>query len=243
MLIKGAFFSAGNEILPAPMAYDEWAQNYDAQLEKGNLTVFYNDLLVEGLVEKVPLEGKVVCDFGAGTGKYYELIRKYQPERWIGCDVSQGMLNRLTEKIPSAEVYKLDDHRLPFLKDREVDVLFSSLTLGYILNVENVFNEWNRVLKPNGYILLSMFHPDFPNFKTARSFKNAEGKYRIIQSYRHRIAQLESSFLRNNWQILYTEELVIDEKAKPILDKMNKSAMYAELVGKPLIVGYVLRKE
>lgn len=242
-LFKRIFLPEEKEMLSATTAYDEWAETYDVQLKNGNITVFYNDLVVDELLGRIPIKGRTVCDFGAGTGRYHDTMAKYKPERWIGCDVSQGMLDRLMKKIPDAEVYKLDDHQLYFLKDQEVDVLFSSLTLGYIKNIEDVFEEWNRVLRPGGYIVLSMFHPEFGNLEKARSFTNARGKVRIILSHQHRKDELLRLFKQKHWQIHSVKEAGIDERAIPELDRMGKSDMYKGLAGKPLIIGFVLRKE
>ncbi len=222
--------------------YDKWADIYDKEIEIGNVTVFYNDILVDSLLKQVKLPIQYACDFGAGTGRHYQKIIDLQPKRWVGCDVSPGMLKKLHLNIPEAETHVLADHNLYFAKDAEIDFIFSSLTLGHIKNVEQVFIEWNRVLRNKGKILLTLFHPNLAHLKTARSFKNTKGEIYNIEHYQHLVPNLEVFFKDLNWKVLAFEEQVIDERVKPVLAKNNLTEAYANIQGKAIVCGFFLEK-
>jgi SAM-dependent methyltransferase len=48
---------------------------------------------------------------------------------------------------------------LSFLKDREFDLIVSSMVIHYIKDWRNLFSEFNRILKPEGYLVFSTDHP------------------------------------------------------------------------------------
>ena len=227
----------------AAFAYNIWAKTYDEENKKGNVTIFYNDLLIEKMLTETTLQGQVVCDFGTGTGRHYSSLMKLNPKRLFGCDVSSGMLEKLKAKYPDAETHLISDHELNFVKDSEVDIIFSSLTIGHINHLEKYLTEWNRILKPSGEILLTFFHEEFANLKTARSFKTAEGKLFIIESYKHEIAKMKKMFSSLNWDTLFFKEESIDERVEPLLKKINALHVYQNIKTKKIVGGFILKKK
>lgn len=91
-------------------------------------------------------------DIGCGTGNYISEFAK-KGHRFIGIDPSEEMLteaktqnNNITWKIGEAE--RID------LPSESIDGSIASLTLHHWQDLDQGFSELNRVLKPNGKIII-----------------------------------------------------------------------------------------
>lgn len=106
-------------------------------------------------------------DLGAGTGTGTRALRGQYPQAEIvALDCSSAMLRELESRQGLRERWRgrtfavcADAHELPF-PDRGFDLVFSSLTLQWCENPEQVFREIFRVLKPGGALLFSTLGPD-----------------------------------------------------------------------------------
>lgn len=78
-----------------------------------------------------------------------------------GVDASPEMLEQAKKRIQNKAVLKLHDLREPlnFIEDGSFDLVASSLVIHYLDELEPVFKEFNRVLKPQGSLLFSIQHP------------------------------------------------------------------------------------
>lgn len=61
---------------------------------------------------------------------------------------------------------------LHFIEDKSIDVILSTLTLHYIKSWNLVMSEFNRILKRNGQLIISIHHPfmDFTVFNKENYF-------------------------------------------------------------------------
>ncbi len=88
-------------------------------------------------------------------------------------DVSPEMVKAAKENIGEEATFLCHDlqETLPF-KDNTYDVIVSSLTLHYIENWNQVFQEFRRVLKPveNLFILFIILFMDFTKFPCENYF-------------------------------------------------------------------------
>lgn len=100
-----------------------------------------------------------ILDLGAGTGYGTQLLQKRYPDATvIALDLAEKMLNNQTYRD---HPYKLcaDAEQLP-LANNSIDLIFSNLMLPWCNDIEVVFQEVKRVLKPNGLFLFSTFGPE-----------------------------------------------------------------------------------
>lgn len=100
-------------------------------------------------------EPKLILDIATGTGDFAIASLKLSPEKVVGVDISDGMLEKGREKMIKKGVDKIismqnaDSENLPFDDDH-----FDAITVGFgVRNFENLekgLGEMLRVLKPGG---------------------------------------------------------------------------------------------
>lgn len=108
---------------------------------------FIRNGLLHGISELAPhLEGKLL-DFGCGAKPYQSL---FEVDEYIGLDYDGEGHSHRDENI---ELF-YDGKTIP-LEEDSVDSIFSSEVLEHIFNPEEILQEWQRVLKPGGKILIT----------------------------------------------------------------------------------------
>lgn len=121
-----------------------------------------------------------ILDVATGTGDFaFEAIKKLNPTKVIGVDISAGMLSFAEKKIqernlsPVFEVKLADSEALPFA-DNEFDAVTVSFGVRNFENLEKGLQDIYRVLKPGGKaVILEFSQPrsfPFKQFYTFYSF-------------------------------------------------------------------------
>ncbi len=100
----------------------------------------------------------VVLDAGAGLCGASEVMASRYPQATVlSLDQAHGMLSNATRGRHRPVCGRMQ--QLP-LQDSSVDLLFSNLALQWCTDLDRVFDEFRRVLKPEGIMLFSTFGPD-----------------------------------------------------------------------------------
>jgi SAM-dependent methyltransferase len=89
-----------------------------------------------------------VLDFGAGSAPYRDL---FHCDEYLTVDIAAGG-HPATRKV-AAVLY--DGHALPFPAEH-FDFILCSEVLEHVFNLEEVLGELQRVLKPGGYLLVTV---------------------------------------------------------------------------------------
>jgi ubiquinone/menaquinone biosynthesis C-methylase UbiE len=141
--------------VPAREGYDRWAEIYDTD---DNPLVKLEEPRMHDLLGG--LRGKSVLDLGCGTGRH--TIRLADAEANVtAVDFSAGMLDKAKAK-PGAERVRFVVHDLATplpLPPESFDRIACGLVLDHIADLPSLFGEVRRLLKPDGWAVLSTVHP------------------------------------------------------------------------------------
>jgi malonyl-CoA O-methyltransferase len=126
------------------------------------------DRLLQRL-DYVRLQPQRVLDLGAGTGYALPALRQRYPRaELIALDLAQPMLSLACQRVPakkhvlarvSRHAVCADAQRLP-LASNSVDLVFSSLMLQWCNDLDAVFTEVRRILRPDGLFQFATLGPD-----------------------------------------------------------------------------------
>ena len=144
-------------------SFEKAAPGYD---EAAVLQREIGQRLLERL-EYIKFQPQRILDVGAGTGDCsYQLSDYYKKSEVLILDFATSMLQQARQKRSWRQRFSSrfkfvtgDANQLP-LADNSVDMLFSNLALQWCSDLEKVFAEFRRVLKPDGMLLFSTFGPD-----------------------------------------------------------------------------------
>jgi ubiquinone/menaquinone biosynthesis C-methylase UbiE len=130
----------------------------------------YQEMMAD-VTEAIDLKpGERLLDAGCGTGNlelavWKDFQRKYpgQKVRIDAVDFSESMLSRAIKKCENIHEisFRWMDLNEPLPYPDEIFDKIVSVNVLYALNAENIIFQFNRVLKPNGKIILATPSPDF----------------------------------------------------------------------------------
>jgi ubiquinone/menaquinone biosynthesis C-methylase UbiE len=220
-------------------AYDWWAADYDSQPD--NLMLALDEQVFGSLLQEMSLAGKQVIDVGCGTGRHWNHLLSGHPASITGYDVSEGMLKKLQEKFPGQHTVKLNDHRLEATASASADLLISTLTVAHISNIKETLQEWDRVVKPGGHIIITDYHPNALARGGRRTFKHNTETVAITNNV-HPVPDVIAMAGQLGWQLLRLEERNIDDTVKHFYEKQQALSLFEAFKGTPIIYGLLLVK-
>ena len=198
----------------------EFKQIFDGIAER------YNKVSNEYLVQKRKYilgnwaKGRCL-EVGAGTGEISKFLRQKGHEV-VATDIAPGMVQEI--KKHGIEAYECDAEKLPF-PDQSFDTVVAAEILFYLDNPDSFLSEAQRILRPNGQLLLSCAS-NFPVkfYDRVRSYLRAfgiSGMYFKEDTLREFMtaSKLRAMLARNGFDVL-------EEKKTPIfpigmLDPLN----------------------
>jgi SAM-dependent methyltransferase len=109
-----------------------------------------------------PLAGARVLDLGCGFGAFARWAREMGAASVLGVDRSKNMLARARAQTQDPGVtYSLTDIAHLALSDPAFDLVYSSLTLHYIVDFGALCGAIRGLLVPGGHLVFSVEHPLF----------------------------------------------------------------------------------
>ena len=131
--------------------YDEWAQGYDGDLASWNYQA--PAMVAETVVARLPEAGSAL-DVGCGTGLVGRALRERGfAGQVVGLDISQASLDVARESGAYSSVEQADlQQPLPLAGD-SVDALVCVGVMTYLPEVEAVWREFARVVRPGGLVV------------------------------------------------------------------------------------------
>lgn len=203
-------------------AYQDWAKTYDQEL---NPSIDLEKNKVMKLLH--PKKGERILDVGCGTGRYLRpLVRK--GTHATGIDFSRNMLEIARKKAPHADIKEVDiTKKFPF-PSSTFDKVICSLVISHIKNIIPVLKEIKRVLKDDGFLILTTLHPntDFSDYELMK-FDFPLSRYDC--SILHSFLSLEKSFKESGLKEEERLELHIDESISHCFTKTS----FKKVKGRP----------
>jgi len=130
------------------------------------------------------LAGKRVLDLGCGAGHAAVAFAR-QGAKVIAVDPSDHQIDAARRAAEQAEVrIELEQANLAdlaFIRADAIDAAFSAFALAEVADLDRVFRQVHRVLKPEGPLVFSLPHPAFTMFDPA-----AEDPLRVRRRYSDR---------------------------------------------------------
>jgi SAM-dependent methyltransferase len=181
-------------------AYRQWAAGYDDP-QNGLLEMDLS--FVDGVLDDLPTGTAV--DTACGTGRLASrmTVRGHQV---LGFDNSAEMLEQAKRKVPAVQFGVADMADLP-LEDGTVDLVTNALALTHVADLQPVFAEWARVLRPGGSAIISDVHPDLVFLGSVPKAAGADGQPQQAACHRHTVADYLRAALATGFRVRAFDEL------------------------------------
>ena len=145
-------------------------------------------------------KSKDVIEVACGTGQGLSLIQK-DALSLKACDISAEMISiaKATYKEDSIELHASDAETLPF-SNNSADIIILFEAIYYINDISKFMTEVNRVLRPNGELLISTANSDLYDFNPSpysTKYFGAKGLYDLLSEYNYKVELFADIPLRN----------------------------------------------
>jgi SAM-dependent methyltransferase len=143
---------------------DEIAKGYDQLPEQLFMPRKFHRRCIKFMRDHLT-PGAAVADLGCGHGTLlHELCLRYPQLKLSAVDLSPVLVNNTRQRVPDADVRVADIEALPF-PDRTFDAAFATEVMEHLPDPVTALREIRRVLKPGGWLLVSLPNRDWFHFK------------------------------------------------------------------------------
>ncbi len=166
-------------------AYNTWANQYDTNNNKTR------DL--EAMALRTVLDGQTfgdILEVGCGTGKNTDWYQ-HRCNSLLGLDFSEEMLVKAQSKITTPHIrFQWADITQPWdVPEQAFDLVSFSLVLEHIENLDHIFREVARVLRPSGRCYVGEFHPFKQYMGSKARFEQENGDTFLLECYTHHTSE------------------------------------------------------
>lgn len=167
-------------------AYASWAESYDTN---ENRTRDLDAVVLR--MHELDIAGRDVLEIGCGTGKNTEWLAQHA-ESVTAMDLSPEMLARARARLQKGLVTFVEQdiqHAWP-VPDESFNAVVGNLVLEHVSNIQIVFHEAQRVLRPNGTLFLCELHPFRQRLGSQAQFTDAKSGDRLkVEAYVHDVSE------------------------------------------------------
>ena len=225
MLNKNLFYLALQSLIRMNTreAYNIWATQYDTNKNKTR------DLEAKALRHELAQISFNRClEIGCGTGKNTDwLIQK--AGQVTAVDLSEEMLARAKEKVNSGKVtfMQADITKDWQFGEEQYDLVSFSLVLEHIANLDFIFAQVAKVLKPGGHVYIGELHP-FKQYAGTKARFDTEAGRTELECFTHHISEFVQAAREHQLTLLNLNEYFDDE------DQTKLPRILTLLLQKPL---------
>ena len=131
-------------------SYVEKSKNHGIWMSEGSGRAILRRI-IQVLPKGFLTSPRIICDWGCGTGNFAKNLA-LKGHKVFGFDQKEVILqisNNINEFVPISESY--------FISNESIDLVYALEVIEHIIDseIENTFIEWKRILKKNGYLLLT----------------------------------------------------------------------------------------
>ncbi len=188
-------------------AYNKWAEQYDINRNRTR------DLEAEALRATLePVAFSSCLEIGCGTGKNTVWLAA-RADKTTSVDLSGEMLAKARQKVSDA-THKVDfiqadiEQSWNFTQDT-YDLISFSLVLEHIENLDHIFSEAARRLRPGGWVYAGELHPFKQYLGTRARFETEEGM-QVVECYNHHVSDFTGSAAKQRLHLAKVSEYFDD---------------------------------
>jgi ubiquinone/menaquinone biosynthesis C-methylase UbiE len=191
--------------------YTRWAPRYDGP----NPAIALEEPYVHALLDEIP-PGDAL-DAACGTGRHTATLHE-RGHRVTGVDTTEAMLAIARDKVPGADFRAGRLEALP-VDDASVDLVTCTLALTHVEHLEPVMQEFARVLRPGGQVILSDIHPLATLTGGIAGFPERDITQGIpyVVNLTHHVGEYVTAFVATGLGIRSCTEPPIDEQMLAVL--------------------------
>ena len=219
---------------PDSRVFDLWAQVYDV---RSNPLLMLEERSAMPLLP--PLSGEDVLDVGCGTGRWLTRLETLNPSSLTGADCSTSMLECARAKVHSTT--RLEHRECSTLPgvDASTSFVLASFVLSYLNDLHGFASECARILRPDGWVLISDMHPVTAARRGwTRSFR-VEGEKFEIAVHSRSLEEIASAFQYYGFELRVLIEPPFEAPEQSVFEHAGKLAEFEELAGVAAI--YILK--
>ncbi len=186
------------------MYFDKKAKDWDNDSQKIERAVVF----AQEIKNNIPLTKKLnALEFGCGTGLLSFQFKDFFASITLA-DNSAGMIAVLNEKIAKHNIKNFKtiniDLEITTLAQNNYDVVYTSMTLHHIIDINKIAKKFNNILKNNGYLCIADLVTEDGTFHSPEN--NFNGHYGFDK------IELTKTLAINGFKLEYYNECFIIEK-------------------------------
>ena len=188
-------------------AYNSWSRTYDTAPNRTR------DLAAKAIrAENLDLRDKTVLELGCGTGLNTGYLAEHA-HTVTAMDFSSGMLIHARANVsdPNVHFVEQDLNRHWKVGSASFDLIVCTLVLEHIEDLDHIFHEARRTLRPGGEFLFCELHPFRQLTGGQAQFQEHADEPTLIPAFLHNISDYVNTAIDAGFEILRLEELSDEE--------------------------------